>query len=266
MTWDEVKELGPLYSIGALDAETMRAIDDFWQDASAEQQREMAEWSELAALLPQALPQTPAPAHLRQHLLNRIAAEAAPVSAATMPSNVLPFTAARRMPSQTSRWLLLAATIALMCTSGYLLWQNRNLTGERDRLLQERGGLLARMTELEGNVDKFVAPSTKVIAMVGDEAPQASAKVFWDTNRQEWVVYVFDLPSLPSDKSYQLWYVTKDAKISAQVFQPDATGRVTLRLRLPKEALAGLAATAVTLEPRGGSPQPTGKFYLKAAI
>ena len=122
------------------------------------------------------------------------------------------------------------------------------------------------MTELEGNVDKFVAPSTKVIAMVGDEAPQASAKVFWDTNRQEWVVYVFDLPSLPSDKSYQLWYVTKDAKISAQVFQPDATGRVTLRLRLPKEALAGLAATAVTLEPRGGSPQPTGKFYLKAAI
>ena len=102
--------------------------------------------------------------------------------------------------------------------------------------------------------------------MVGDETPQANAKVVWDTKAQQWAIYIFDLPAPPSDKDYQLWYVTKNAKISAAVFRTDEQGRTVLKLTLPPEALAGLAATAVTLEPRGGSPQPTGKFYLKASI
>jgi len=115
-------------------------------------------------------------------------------------------------------------------------------------------------------IDDIVSPKTKVIAMAGDEAPQANAKVMWDTKAQQWVIYIFDLPTAPSDKDYQLWYVTKNAKISAAVFRPDDQGRTVLKLTLPPDALSGLAATAVTLEPKGGSPQPTGKFYLKASI
>ena len=102
--------------------------------------------------------------------------------------------------------------------------------------------------------------------MAGDETPQSNAKVVWDTKAQQWAIYIFDLPAPPSDKDYQLWYVTKNAKISAAVFRTDEQGRTVLKLTLPPDALAGLAATAVTLEPRGGSPQPTGKFYLKASI
>src|SRR5262249_9107004 len=117
-----------------------------------------------------------------------------------------------------------------------------------------------------GQVDDIVSPRTRVIAMVGDEVPSASAKVVWDTKARQWAIYIFDLPAPPSDKDYQLWYVTDDAKLSAGVFRTDAQGRTVLRLALPLEALAGLAATAVTLEPRGGSAQPTGKFYLKARI
>lgn len=102
--------------------------------------------------------------------------------------------------------------------------------------------------------------------MVGEETPQANAKVVWDTNARQWTIYIFDLPAPPSDKDYQLWYVTKDAKIGAAVFRTDEQGRTVLKLTPPPGALAGLASTAVTLEPRGGSPQPTGKFYLKASI
>ena len=83
---------------------------------------------------------------------------------------------------------------------------------------------------------------------------------------QRWVIYIFDLPTPPSDKDYQLWYVTAKAKINARVFSTDEQGRAYFKLTLPSEALSGLAATAMTLEPKGGSPQPTGKFYLKASI
>jgi hypothetical protein len=175
-------------------------------------------------------------------------------------NNILPFAPARRKEVRIPRWLLAAATIALTFSSAYLLWQNLKLTSERD-------GLRDQVSNLRQQFNNFIAPTTRVIAMAGEEAPQASAKVVWDTERQEWVIYVYNLPIPPSDKDYQLWYVTKDSKISAAVFRPDAQGRIQLRLSLPPHAVnGGLAATAVTLEPRGGSAQPTGKFFLKAAI
>ena len=77
---------------------------------------------------------------------------------------------------------------------------------------------------------------------------------------------VFNLPAPPAGMDYQLWYVTKDAKLSAAVFRPNAQGRYELRLALPAGVPEKLAATAVTLEPGGGSPQPTGRFYLMAQI
>lgn len=252
MNWEEVKELAPLYALDALDAETAARFLEAMRQASPEQQRELAIWQEVAALIPQALPQPAAPPHLKDELLKRIAPAAQQTLIDLPPDNVLPFTPARRKELRVPRWLLAAATIVLTFSSAYLLWQNLELLGERNGLREE--------------VNKFIAPTTRIIAMVGEEAPQASAKVIWDTQRQEWTVHINNLPVPPQDKDYQLWYVTKDAKISAAVFRPDAQGRSELRLSLPPQALNGLAATAVTLEPRGGSPQPTGKFFLKAAI
>src|SRR5262245_17458719 len=77
MTWDDVKELAPLYAIGALDEETARAIEASLRDASPEQQRVVAQWHDVAALLPQALPIQSPPAHIKERLLSRIAAEGA---------------------------------------------------------------------------------------------------------------------------------------------------------------------------------------------
>ena len=103
--------------------------------------------------------------------------------------------------------------------------------------------------------------------MVGDAAPKASAKLVWDTDKQQWVIYFYDLPGLPPDKDYQLWYITTgQEKLSASLFQPGAGGKGELKVTVPADVAPRLAATAVTLEPKGGSPQPTGKIYLKAAI
>jgi len=279
MTWDEVKELAPLYVIGALDEKTAHDLESSLYSASADQQRMIARWHDVATLLPQALPLQTPPDYLKERLLNRIAEEAqeTPIETAIAESTlekiadqsegrVLPFVQPRRAESKTARWLLIAATALLAFTVGYQFKQNADLAHERDALARERDDLSEEIAGWKQKVDDIVSPKTRVIAMVGDETPQANAKVVWDTNAQQWVVYIFDLPAPPSDKDYQLWYVTKDAKISAKVFSTNEQGRATLKLTLPPEALSGLAATAVTLEPKGGSTQPTGKFYLKASI
>jgi anti-sigma-K factor RskA len=274
MTWDEVKELAPLHVIGALDGETARDLEASLDAATPEQLRVVARWRDVATLLPQALPlQTPHD-HVKERLLNRIAEEAqkTPIEIAVEESalkeadgrgekKILPFVQVQPRPaeSRTLRWLLIAATALLAFTSAYLFTQNAELARERDKLSEELAGVREQF-------DDIVSPRTRVIAMAGEETPQANAKVVWDTKERQWVIYIYDLPAPPSDKDYQLWYVTANAKISAAVFRTNEQGRTVLKLALPTEALAGLAFTAVTLEPRGGSPQPTGKFYLKASI
>jgi hypothetical protein len=269
MTWDEVKELGPSYAIGALDEETARTLEDFLREASPDQQREIARWHEVAALIPLALPSIPAPEHLRDRLLTRIAPESqsietSPDVAQAAPeeplpteasSSVIAFTPARRSESSVTQWLLMAATVLLTLSSGYLLWKYLSVSQERDTLVRE-------LRSLEDRFNHYISPDTRWISMSGEAVPQASAKVIWDTNQQTWVIYIFNLPPPPVDKVYQLWYVTKDAKVSSATFENDKV----IKLTLPPQVVSGLAATAVTLEPKPGSKQPTGKFYLKAAI
>jgi anti-sigma-K factor RskA len=279
MKWNKVKAIAPLYVIGALDEKTAHEVEASLHSATPEQHGVIARWRDVAALLPQALPLQTPPDYLRERLLNRIAEETqpAPVEIAAEESTlnkmterdekkVLPFVQPRRAESRTVRRLLIAATALLALTSTYLFTQNAKLARERDDLSHERNSLSEELAAWRRQVDDIVSPRTRVIAMVGDETPQANAKVIWDSKAQQWAIYIFDLPAPPSDKDYQLWYVTKNAKISAAVFRTDEQGRSVLKLTLPSEALVGLAATAVTLEPRGGSPQPTGKFYLKASI
>jgi len=279
MTWDEVKELAPLYVIGALDEKTAHELEVSLNGATPEQRRVVARWLDVAALLPQALTLQTPPDHIKERVLNRIAEDAqkTPIEIAVEESTlnemaeraekkVLPFVKTRRAESRTARWMLIAAAALLAFTSAYLFKQNAKLARERDQIAGERDDLSRELAVSRRQVDEIVSPWTKVIAMVGDEAPEANAKVVWDTKANQWAIYIFNLPPPPSDKQYQLWYVTKNAKISAWVFNTDEQGRTVLKLTLPTEALAGLAATAVTLEPKGGSPQPTGKFYLKASI
>jgi hypothetical protein len=275
MTWDEIKELGPLYALGAVDDDTARGIEDFLLEATPEQQHEISELREVAALLPLALPLATVPEIIKDRLFVRISADAQSTLVGSdeiqtetdgstesfeESAKVLAFTHAPRREASATRWLLLAATVLLTFTSGYLLWRNYHLQNENRLLAQEN-------ERVNNQVREIVSPATKIVAMAGKEAPEASAKVVWDTNRQTWVIYIFNLPPPPTDKQYQLWYVKKDAKISAAVFDPEPTGETVLKLDLPPDVVNGLAATAVTLEPRGGSPQPTNtNFYLLGAI
>jgi anti-sigma-K factor RskA len=279
MKWKKVKEIAPLYVIGALDEKTAQKVEASLNGATPQQLRVIARWRDVATLLPQALPLQSPPDYLRERLLNRIAEETqqTPIEIAVEESTsealaeraeekVLPFVQPRRAESRPARWVLIAATALLAFSAGYLFKQNSDLARELDIVARERDDLSKEMAMWRRQVDDIVSPRTRIIAMVGEETPQANAKVVWDTNAQQWAIYIFDLPAPPSDKDYQLWYVTQNAKISAAVFRTNEQGRSVLKLTLQPEALVGLAATAVTLEPRGGSPQPTGKFYLKASI
>jgi anti-sigma-K factor RskA len=262
MTGSEAKELIPLHALGALDASTARTVEAYLRNASAEEQREAAEFREVAALLPFASLAPAVPAALKGELLtgpHRLLPQDNAASGG--PAQVLEFQsrAERSRSARLTQWLAVAAALVLAASSTFLYWQNSQLRSERTQMAQQ-------LAQARQEIAQMQAPATRVVAMQGQAAPQASAKVFWDTERQQWIVTIFNLPAPPAGMDYQLWYVTKDAKLSAAVFRPNAQGQYELRLALPAGVPENLAATAVTLEPQGGSPQPTGKFYLLAQL
>jgi len=255
---EEFKESAALYALGALDVISARRLEGYLQTANEDEWQEFREMQETAALLPLVLPEiTPGP-QIRQTLLSAIA---------HLQTNVV--ASAHSVPRLSPLWqrLLIAATIILTLGCGWLFWQNQRLTGERDQALARSQASEQQLAVARTQWNEMLSPATRVISLSGDSAPQASAKLLWDTRQQQWVLHISNLPALPADKDYQLWYLTSDqSKVSATVFRTDEQGRTELRLSLPPTIAGRLAATAVSLEPRGGSPQPTGQIVLKGMI
>jgi anti-sigma-K factor RskA len=117
--------------------------------------------------------------------------------------------------------------------------------------------LAARDSLLAGIVGRDVS----VMTLTSRAAKDPYARMFWDRVRHSWTMIAHNMPELKSGRTYQLWLVTPTSKISAGTFvvrNGDAVVRATYDLTEP------LNAIAVTDEPAGGVPQPTGPVVVAA--
>jgi anti-sigma-K factor RskA len=142
-------------------------------------------------------------------------------------------------------WLAAAAALALaVALAGYVVELRRGARSEQ---------LIAAV---------LAAPDLARIDLVGQPtAPSASARAFWSRSRGL-VFTASNLPVAPAGRVYQLWVLSSQpAPTSAGLLKPDASGRVTATFNTPAD-LPQPVAMAVTLEPEGGVPAPTGDKYL----
>ena len=108
-------------------------------------------------------------------------------------------------------------------------------------------------------------PGVIVYEMASSQIKQRGAKMFFDQLANRWTLITHHLDAAPSGRTYQLWLVTRQSqKISAGTFNTDANGRVVVQATYAL-APADLAAIAITEEPTGGSPQPTGDILIVGA-
>jgi anti-sigma-K factor RskA len=77
-------------------------------------------------------------------------------------------------------------------------------------------------------------------------------------------LFVANLPRAPEGKAYELWTIGEGAPRPAGLFQVDARGRGSHRVE-PVAGGAPVKVFAVTLEPEGGVPAPTGPMVLASA-
>jgi anti-sigma-K factor RskA len=104
-------------------------------------------------------------------------------------------------------------------------------------------------------------PDAKVVTLAGSEmAKRATAILLYDARTQKAWLYSANLPECPSGMIYQLWAIDQKP-ISIGTFHMEAGETAHLLVkRLPEFEKA--KRFAVSLEPSGGRPQPTGAIYL----
>jgi anti-sigma-K factor RskA len=97
------------------------------------------------------------------------------------------------------------------------------------------------------------------------DMPPASGQVEWNPATGRGMMLAERLPQAPEGKTYQLWALAGGTPMPAGTFSVDAHGRA----RMPVPTLPAdkpVDAFAVTMEPEGGMPSPTGPMYLMGKV
>jgi len=179
----------------------------------------------------------------------------------------------RRAGSRAGAWLALAAAALLLVLVGLDDWK---LRATRDDLSGRTAELSRKLSDAEGRaraaeVEKarqelyrrvLESDDVRVLSLGGkDPQPAARARVFWSEKAKRGVVVAGNLQMLPPDKQYELWVFDKGKPVSAGVFDCDPSGRVVFESKdMPMVTLA--QNFAISIEPKGGMPQPTGPIVL----
>jgi anti-sigma-K factor RskA len=249
-----------LYALGVLEGEEKAAIESH-VPTCAECANKLAEARGRIALLAFSAPRVEPSATVRERLMRQVHAPAE--SAGARRSRAEP----ERAGGFFGRWwaaILVPVGVALAIATIFLWTENTRLSRE---LAQQRANLQEQKKQLDEArhmADLLEAKDTISVALaVQPGMPKGDVRVRYNAKMGMAVCDGWVEPA-PVNKSYQLWLVPMDGKpVSAGVI--DHGGPINpWMMKLPQGMAA--KAFAVTLEPEGGMPQPTGPMVLVGPV
>jgi len=248
MNCEEVRDNLGAYALGALDAQ-MRARIAQHVGNCPDCRAELALQQRVAQGLLFATPAHTPPANLKAQLMTKVAASA-PARPATKRNWLERLMAWLFGSTQTPRWALGAmASLALVVTGllGFQTYRFAQLNAQYQEAVALLADARAQLVHLDGQ---------KV-------NPNAWATIRYRTDSTVGLMNVGDLPAL-DEKSYQLWLVDANGKRdSGAVFMTQTNGKASYVVVAPRR-FESYVRFGVSIEPRGGSPGPTGPAALRS--
>ncbi|GGX59400.1 anti-sigma factor [Streptomyces fructofermentans] len=239
MTTVDLHTLTGAYALHALSDEEREAFERHAADCAACAQ-EAAELSATAARLGLAVHEAPRPA-LKVEVMNRIGSvrQEAP---RTDPATRTPRSGARTR--RLSRWALAACLAAAAGLGGTAVWQH-----DRAQDAQEQARRAEQRTDELASV--LAAPDAR--SRTAKLADGAIGTVVVSESRDEAVFIASGMQRPPGGKVYQLWFDDRGTMRSAGLMDPGRTTEAVL-MDGPVDGATGMG---VTVEPAGGSAEPT---------
>jgi anti-sigma-K factor RskA len=184
--------------------------------------------------LPLALVQTSPPPGVKAGLLNAIHSAQSKTTSSSQPTFWQNLSGIFRM--RLPAWGL--ALILVLALGNLLLWRQFNPSN----------------SQTNSNMLVFALASTT-------DAPKASGTLIMDQQGHYGTLVVDQLPVLDAQHQYQVWLNRDGARISSGLFSVNYEGYGSLELLAP-DPLIQYDSIGITIEPKGGSPGPTGAKVL----
>ena len=252
MTCDERRELLELYALGVLEQPERDDIDSHLgagcPSCSSNLKRALATNAIVASSVPVVEP----PKGLRKKVLASVGVE-----------------------EKGGWWRVVVWSSAMAASLVAVLWlsvQDRRRAGELaqtrselERMTQAARRSAASLERVEAAIAFLNAPETQVIGAGRTVALPPRARVFVNNTRGV-LLLVTNLPPAPAGKIYEMWVIPKSGgPRPAGLFQ-SATDGNALHLDTGPIDVAAIGAVAVTVEPEGGSPQPTSQPFIVVSL
>ena len=243
-----------LYALGALDGEEKQSLEVHLRDCPHCRQQLVAARQRTAMIGLAAPPVAPRP-QVKSALMDKVRAEKQSPAAQTIPSKTKKIRWGLRF---SFGFGLATAVLAFACykTAVQDIQRGKELEKLQAQVAQETAAMQF-MGQVTGAPD-----SAQITLLQQPNQPPGQAHVLYNA-RMGMGVYSGQIAPAPAGKAYQLWLVpASGAPVSAGMVEANQQNGAVM-LHLPP----GLAAKefAVTIEPQGGMPQPTGPMVLVGA-
>lgn len=266
----QFEELCAGYVLHALDQKERKEFEDMLHDASDEQTELFHSMYSVANQLAFTIEREEPSNEVKQELMQKVQAEAKEESSDD--ENVTSIDAAQEKKDSGNQFFAIAASIALFMITLSLVFYSFNLSsqlGDKEEIIDQQQAQISELKTENQQQKEFLAilesRTVELVLMAGLEAnPNGYGKVIWDADKQQALLQVSNLPAVPSDKDYQLWIIKNNKPVSAGVFavnNPDKDSFFKIE-QLVESSKESTNAFAITLEPKGGVPQPTGDMYM----
>ena len=277
---ERFEELIPIYALEALDGEELRELEEHLSSGCSACEELLREQERIKSFLPYSVMTLIPSPRVKDRLFKKI-------------KSIPKFEEGTYSPSLWERlqpmWLRLGGAVALaalvllilsnLSLMNRLKDQQMEISRLQDKITDQTEGLESLGTRLAGREAEITGlkeqlaqqtqitklledPDVVVINMVGLKPDmKAHGRMLWNTKENKAFFHVLNLPAPPSGKTYQLWVIADNTPKSAGIFKVGEHGENFMNLESLPDA-SKIKTFAVTLEPEGGVPLPTGEMYL----
>lgn len=233
------------YSLGVLDAGEISALESHLATCK-DCQADLADYQKIATGLLHSIPPRTPSAGLRRRLMIQLP------SARSRPFGPLPRIPIRFSPGQ---FISAACMLILLGLNIFSMMQIRDLQ-------RQQAGLLERLSTERAALAMLAYPGTQTLEVNAD-VQNLTGSILVDKEKTTAVLVLQNLPQLEAGQTYQIWLIDANGKrISGGLFISSAGQEYTTVSIQSTDPIRKFVAVGVTVEPLGGSEQPTGRRVL----
>lgn len=255
-----IEELLPFYALDALTDEERELVESYLAD-HPEAREQMNDLHSGASALPYGILPVEPPRQVKEALMARVNADAEARVRSSAKTSHQPSRRGIRFDNLFQMFSLGAAAVAII----WVIVLNAQVSRLQNEIAGLHDTLAAQSNSLEqiiANLPKSPPSNVITVSLKGTNVqPDAHGQLIADPKEQSAVLVISGLPKLEPNRTYQVWLISGGGPVSAGLLSIDENGQGVV-IVTSNESIGSFKSLAISVEPQGGSPLPTGDIVV----